>query len=78
MSAISAISSKKYKCIRCGHVTVQSTNHYGSTWSFGHSNTCPECPPWAKYPEYGGSTVWECLEKPEEETKPEIKKEEQQ
>jgi hypothetical protein len=25
-------------------------------------NCCPKCPPWAKYPEFGGSTVWECVE----------------
>jgi len=56
------IAVKRYKCKRCGHVAKQSTNHYGNTWSWGHYNTCPKCPPWAKYPEFGGATVWECME----------------
>lgn len=56
-------SRKQYACKRCGHVTMQETNHYGETYSLGRFNTCPKCPPWAKYPEYGGSTVWRCLEK---------------
>lgn len=55
---------KKYACRRCGHVTEQRTNHYGPTWSSGRYNTCPKCPPWAKYAEFGGSTVWDCLEQP--------------
>lgn len=55
-------TEKKYKCRRCGHVTKQTTNHYGATWSWGHVNCCPTCPPWAKYPEYGGQTIWDCLE----------------
>lgn len=37
---------KKYKC----------------TWSYGHYNVCPNCPPYKKYPEYGGQTIWECKE----------------
>lgn len=53
---------KKYQCRRCGHVVTQTTNHYGETWSCGHYNTCPNCPPWAKYPEYGGHTTWDCIE----------------
>jgi hypothetical protein len=60
-------SEKQYKCNRCGHVTKQVTNTYEPTWSWGHFNTCPNCPPWAKYPEFGGSTVWICLDKPGEE-----------
>jgi len=56
------ISLKPYRCRRCGHVTHQNTNHWASTWSFGKSNVCPECPPWAKYPEYGSHTIWDCLE----------------
>jgi ribosomal protein S27AE len=59
---IGKITPKRYKCKRCGHETVQSTNHYGNTWSCGHFNTCPKCPPWAKYAEFGGSTVWICQE----------------
>lgn len=55
---------KRYRCSRCGYETMQDTNHYGSTWSWGHVNCCPQCPPYAKYPEYGGQTIWECLEKP--------------
>jgi hypothetical protein len=61
------ISDKKYKCQRCGHIEKQSTNHYGQTYSLDHFNTCPKCPPWAKYPEFGGSTTWECVEKEGEE-----------
>ncbi len=56
-------SFKKYKCSKCGHETEQKTNHYGQTYSWGHFNTCPKCPPHAKYPEFGGSTIWECQEK---------------
>lgn len=59
---------KTYKCRRCGHETTQTTNHYGSTWSFGRMNTCPKCPPWAKYPEFGGSTIWDCCERDPNET----------
>lgn len=55
-------TSKRYKCRRCGHVVEQTTNHFGPTWSFGHVNCCPVCPPWAKYPEFGGQTIWDCLE----------------
>lgn len=40
----------------------QTTNHYGQTYSFGKFNTCPKCPPYAKYPEFGESTVWDCVE----------------
>jgi len=54
---------KEYRCRKCGHVKLQKTNHYGDTWSWGHVNTCPKCPPHAKYPEYGGLTIWECLDK---------------
>lgn len=56
------ITTKKYACARCGHVTEQATNHYGSTWSWGRVNCCPNCPPWAKYSEFGGQTIWKCLE----------------
>lgn len=56
------ITPKRYRCDRCGHVQTQSTNHYGPTWSFAHIGVCPSCPPWAKYPEFGGRTTWTCLE----------------
>ena len=46
---------KRYKCSACGHVLMQTTNHHMATWSWGHSNCCPLCPPYKKYPEYGGS-----------------------
>ena len=59
---MATITSKRYKCRRCGHEAQQSTNHYGPTWSTGHFNTCPKCPPWAKYSEYGGQTVWDCMD----------------
>ena len=58
-------TDKKYKCKRCGHITTQNTNHYGETYSWGRCNVCPSCPPYAKYPEFGGGTVWLCMEKPE-------------
>lgn len=54
--------SKPYRCTKCGHVQHIVTNHHGPCWSFGRSNVCPVCPPYAKYPEYGGHTDWECLE----------------
>jgi hypothetical protein len=56
------VEPKKYKCDACGFETMQSTNHYGPTWSWGHVNTCPKCPPFKKYPEFGGQTTWTCLE----------------
>ena len=61
-------SEKQYRCTRCGHVKKIKTNHFGSCWSYGHFNCCPVCPPWAKYPEFGGSTTWECLDKEREPT----------
>ena len=60
-------SSKRYKCRKCGHETTQTTNHYGSTYSWGHFNCCEKCPPHAKYPEFGGSTIWDCCEQPPED-----------
>ncbi len=57
------VTPKKYACERCGHETTQSTNHFGKTWSVGRFNVCPNCPPWAKYQEFGGQTIWKCLEK---------------
>ena len=56
------ITSKHYQCSRCGRIVTQKTNHYRPTYSFDYFNTCPACPPWAKYPEYGGHTAWICLE----------------
>lgn len=55
-------TSKEYRCKRCGHVQRITTNHYGECYSLGHYNCCPSCPPWAKYPEFGGATTWECIE----------------
>jgi DNA-directed RNA polymerase subunit RPC12/RpoP len=54
------VTVKLYRCKRCGHEQEISTNHYGECYSAGHYNACPACPPWAKYPEYGGSTIWIC------------------
>lgn len=59
-------TAKKYKCSQCGHEKMDTTNHYGSTWSFGRFNTCPSCPPYKKYSEFGGQTIWECQDKPDE------------
>lgn len=57
------ITFKKYQCSRCRFIKEIDTNHYGSCYSWGHFNTCPKCPPWAKYSEFGGSTTWLYLEK---------------
>ena len=51
-------TDRVYKCARCGHEVTQRTNHKGETYGLGHYNTCPKCPPWAKYPEFGGSQRW--------------------
>lgn len=56
------LTLKRYRCSKCGHLRTATTNHYGNTWSWGRVNTCPQCPPHAKYPEFGGSTLWECIE----------------
>lgn len=66
------IKSKLYRCKRCGHERQIQTNHYGECYSLGHYNACPACPPWAKYSEFGGLTVWVCTEKcPEDMAVPE-------
>lgn len=62
------VMPKRYRCDRCGYVTTQSTNHYQKTYSFGHDGVCPECPPWAKYPEFGGQTTWTCIDSPEDDS----------
>ena len=64
MKVTRIMSIKKYRCSRCGFEKEMQTNHYGTTWSWGYYNTCPVCPPCAKYPEFGGQTIWECVEKP--------------
>ena len=56
------ITEKRYSCQRCGHEVTQKTNHFEETYGLGHFNTCPKCPPWAKYPEHGGAQVWVCVE----------------
>lgn len=61
---IQKATEKSYRCTKCNHESRQVTNHYGSTWSWGRVNTCPKCPPHAKYPEFGGRTVWKCMEQP--------------
>lgn len=53
---------KKYQCSECKFETKISTNHYSSCYSHGRLLTCPNCPPFKKYPEFGGSTVWLCME----------------
>lgn len=62
MTTAARQTHKAYKCARCGHVQTIQTNHYLQCYSHGHCNTCPKCPPFAKYPEFGGGTVWNCLE----------------
>ncbi len=61
------ITAKRYKCSECGCEVMQDTNHYGQTYSWGRVNVCPQCPPYKKYPEYGGITIWICQEQPPEE-----------
>jgi hypothetical protein len=39
---------------------------------FGRFNTCQNCPPYKKYTEFGGQTVWECMETEPEQTKEKI------
>ena len=57
-----AIASRRtrrvYKCTRCGCEDTQATNHKGPTYSFGRFNCCPNCPPWAKFSDMGGTTEW--------------------
>lgn len=65
---IRKIERKAYKCKRCGTEKLIETNHFGECYSAGHYNTCPSCPPWAKYPEFGGTTTWECVAKPPGDT----------
>lgn len=57
------IEFKLYKCSQCGHEKEIDTNHYGECYSFGRYNTCPKCPPYKKYPEFGGHTTWICVTK---------------
>jgi hypothetical protein len=57
-----AHTAKEYACNKCGTVVMQTTNHTGSTWSWGRVNCCPNCPPHAKYSEFGGSTLWLCVQ----------------
>lgn len=63
------ITNKQYKCTQCGNEVSQATNHYGPTWSYDRFNTCTKCPPYKKYQEFGGQTVWECMETESEKTK---------
>jgi len=53
---------KKYKCNHCGHVKEIETNHFGKVYSIGAFGVCPKCPPFRKYPQYGGSTIWVYVE----------------
>lgn len=61
---MSRVTVKRYRCSQCGHVQPIPTNHYGPCWSFNRYNTCPKCPPFRKYPEYSGQTIWYCLDLP--------------
>lgn len=53
------MSYKQYKCSQCGFKKEIDTNHYGECYSVGHYNTCDACPPYKKYPEFEGRTVWQ-------------------
>ena len=63
MDKIGKMKERNYECTRCKHKSKQVTNHNGNTWSWGRCNVCPSCPPWAKYAEFGGHTLWTCLDK---------------
>ena len=52
------IKRRIYECSQCGYRVEQKTNHRGKTYSVGAVNVCPKCPPYKKYPEYGGMTEW--------------------
>lgn len=56
------ITTKRYACSECGHIKMIATNHYGPCVSYGHYNICEQCPPYKKYPEFGGHTKWICQE----------------
>jgi DNA-directed RNA polymerase subunit RPC12/RpoP len=57
------VTHKLYKCIKCGHEQLQSTNHWGEIYP-----SCPKCQ-WKRPMEMG--SVWECLEPiPEGYSKP--------
>jgi len=55
---------KLYKCSECGHEQEIQTNHFGECYSFGRYNVCPKCPPYKKYAEFGGATIWLCIATP--------------
>lgn len=53
---------KLYECSQCGHQEKKETNHFGQCQSWREYNVCPKCPPFKKYPWYGGQTIWICKE----------------
>jgi len=55
---MAVMTLKTFECSKCGCVTKQMTNHNEGTCSWGLVNCCPDCPPHAKYSEFGGSTTW--------------------
>ena len=61
-------TEKIMRCRKCGCESKQVTNHQGSTWSLGHFNCCPQCPPYEKYPEFGGRTIWDYVRESQTET----------
>ena len=60
MKTTGRLSVKKYRCKECGHEEQHSTNHWGETYSWGTSSTCPKCPP------YKRPNTWVCCEEPPE------------
>jgi len=55
VKTIGKCTPKKYKCTRCGHVSLHSTNHYGDIYP-----RCKNCG-WKHSMEMG--QVHKCLEK---------------
>lgn len=52
------ITFKTYYCSECKYEKQIDTNHFGECYSWGRYNTCPKCPPYKKYPEFGGGSIW--------------------
>ncbi len=61
---------KWYECTKCGYKKQIETNHNHNCFSYSHFNTCTTCPPYKKYPEFGGQTTWKCIDPNETPTKP--------
>jgi DNA-directed RNA polymerase subunit RPC12/RpoP len=60
MSGLVKLENRVYRCSQCKTETTLKTNHTGEVYSQGSRFlSCPSCPPWRKYAEFGGMTVWQ-------------------